>query len=586
MRTSFLSGSRLLHLSIIAVTACLVYSNTFSVPFHYDDKLNIVDYAWIKDLSAFWPPAGNRWFGYFTFALNYHFNGLDPAGYHAVNLAIHVLNGFLIYGLIMTIFRTPYWSGTKNGIKEQVPGKHALAALFASLLFVAHPVQTQAVTYIVQRLASLAAFFYLLSLAAYARARLLASERGDGRKQWVSLSLYALSLLAAILGMKTKEIVFTLPFVIMLSEVFFFRSLSADAVTMRRRLLYLLPFLLTLALIPLTLNGFGGDLQDAFRATHEITRHDYLLTQFRVLMTYLRLLILPIDQSIDYDYRLYRAFGDPAVLLSFLGLVCLAGFAGILFMRSRREQHPSRLVSFGIFWFFVTISVESSLVPIADVIFEHRLYLPSVGAAIAVSGAALFLLGWVQERHGQAARIIVAAGILAVILLSVAAYNRNNAWISEITLWEDAVRKHPGSARALNMLGILYKTAGRRAEARNAFLRAVETRPSFAEAHVNLGRVYVEDGDPDAGMSEFMKALSLRSLDDIDTANLFINMGDYYMRKGMPDRAIEFYHYALPLVPGDATVHFFLGKAYQTKGMEGKAAEHFLRARQLNPDRY
>ncbi len=569
---------------LIAALACLVYSGTFSVPFQFDDKLNIVDNPLIKDLSNFWPPSGVRWFGYLTFALNYAFNGLDPRGYHAVNLVIHVLNAFLVYWLMLLTFKTP-WYSRKETAHENERTWHELTALFTALLFAVHPVQTQAVTYIVQRLASLATLLCLLSITAYIQARLISAARKsrDGGSTRMSIVFfYAVAVLSAVLAMKTKEISFTLPVVIILYEFFFF---TADPPLFSKKLLYLLPLVLTLAIIPFTMTGFSGDMLSAFTATNEISRHDYLLTQFRVLVTYLRLLVLPVNQSVDHNYPVYHEFLAAPVLLSFLFLALLAGFGVHLAVRARRAR-PARLIAFGIFWFFITISVESSIVPIADIMFEHRLYLPSVGAAAAVTAGMAFLAEKLQSRHRHALTAFLAGGIVVVITLAAAAFSRNIVWQSEIALWENAVERHPEAARALSMLGIQYGAVGRRSDAINAYRKAIAAKPAFAEAHVNLGSAYVEEGLLDEGMNEFMKATSLRNMDAIDTANLYINIGYCFERKGMPDRAIEFYNYALPMVPDDAGVYFFLGRAYQAKGMNARAGEFMSKAHQLNPDKY
>jgi hypothetical protein len=137
---------------ILAVTALLIYSNTFSSPFQFDDKSNIVDNYKLRDLSNFWPPSGTRYVGLLSFALNYHFGGLDVFGYHIINIIIHIINGFLVWSLVVLSFKTPAME--RASVNPQLKYFIALAA---SLIFITHPVQTQAVTYIVQRFASLAA---------------------------------------------------------------------------------------------------------------------------------------------------------------------------------------------------------------------------------------------------------------------------------------------------------------------------------------------------------------------------------------------------------------------------------------------
>ncbi len=579
----------LVQVIFIAVLACLVYSNTCSVPFQFDDYLTIVDNAFVKNLSNLWPPSGVRWFGYLTFAINYEFNGLDTRGYHAVNLAIHVLNALLVYWLLRLTFKTPRCANPERTTDDRETTGQNLIPFFAALLFAVHPVQTQAVTYIVQRFASLASFFYLLSLAAYSKARLISvareSEGAAETRRTTGPVFYMIALLSAVLAMKTKEISFTLPVMIILYEVLFFsRNGAGSSPRAANKLFHLLPFILTLFIIPLAMTGFEAKL-DAFTATNEISRHDYLLTQFRVLITYLRLLVLPVNQSVDYAYPVYHEFLTPGVFLSFLFLASLAGFAVFLLVRSHSSS-PARLVAFGIFWFFITISVESSIIPISDVIFEHRLYLPSVGVAISFTTAAVFFAGQLSTRYRHAGKIFLAAGFAVIIVLSTAAHFRNRVWQSAIGLWEDAVGKHPSQARALSMLGIQYGAAGRRADAINAYRKAIAAQPSFAEAYVNLGSAYIDEGLLDEALNEFMKAASLQHMDAIDTASLYINIGYCFLKKGMPDRAIEFYNYALPMIPDDAVVYFFLSRAYQAKGMDGRARELMATAHQLNPDKY
>jgi hypothetical protein len=205
--------------------------------------------------------------------------------------------------------------------------------------------------------------------------------------------------------MKTKEIAFTLPLAIALYEFLFLRD------SIKRRLLYLAPLLLTMLIIPLSIldadrpiGEFIGEAGEAARVESGVSRLDYLLTESRVVVTYIRLLLLPINQNIDYDFPFYNSFFDPKVFLSFLLLVSIVGLGAFLLRCSRSSEPALRAVSFGIFWFFITLSVESSLIPIQDVIFEHRLYLPSVGVFLALaSGAAIF-----AERHGKMRKVVIS----------------------------------------------------------------------------------------------------------------------------------------------------------------------------------
>jgi hypothetical protein len=260
----------------MAALGLLAYSNTFDASFHLDDHHSIGTNPTLKDPASFiepskaerlmgglYPSFKNRFIGYLTFAVNYRLHGLDVLGYHLTNLAIHflnglllyslvLLNGLLLYSLVLFTFSTPKMEGSR--LKDQL----RLVALFAASLFVLHPIQTQAVTYIVQRFASLATMFYLGSMVFYVKWRLRNTKyQNSNIKIKVNMKFrnlyfpflnfnFFLSLLFAILAMKTKQIAFTLPLAVVLYEFMFFHD------TIKRRALRLLPFLLTLLIIPST----------------------------------------------------------------------------------------------------------------------------------------------------------------------------------------------------------------------------------------------------------------------------------------------------------------------------------------------
>ena len=374
--------------SLLAITilGTIIYSNTFNASWHFDDNTTIVENYNIRDLKKTVLGGGSRWLGFITFALNYYFGKLDVFGYHLVNTCIHLISAILVYFLVLLSFKTPCLKDTK------ISHYTASLSLASGLLFVAHPIQTQAVTYIVQRFASLATLFYLLSLVFFIKARL---HNLEGKRFYFipHLAWYLGSLVSAFLAMKTKEISITLPAIIMLYEFCFF-SLSLR--TLVRKLAYLIPFLLAFFIIPLSRYGIGlfgisggtfigiaevGDvIGQATQETTAISRTDYLLTQFNVIVTYIRLLFFPVNQNLDYDYPLSHTLFEFPTFLSFLFLASIIIFGVWMFRRSQ-------LISFGIFWFFTTISVESSIIPIRDVIFEHRVYLPSVGFVIFLTVA-------------------------------------------------------------------------------------------------------------------------------------------------------------------------------------------------------
>ena len=372
----------LISILLICLLGIIAYSNSFDCSFHFDDTLTIVNNIAIRDLSnvkAWWSFAPSRPIGFLSFALNYHFHRLDVWGYHLVNLAIHIVNAVLVWWLVMLTMATPV-------MKAQPVSRHKGAmALFTALLFVSHPLATQSVTYIVQRLASLATLFYLLSLALYVKGRL-----GEGNKERRVLFFYTGSILCAVLGMLTKEIVFTLPFALILYEFSFIKT-GTWKIDIKDRGIQI-PVIILVIFVVLFFLNFSVDIFNPIPPLlnqgydYPITAWEYLLTQFSVILTYIRLFIVPVNQNLDYDYPISHSLLEWHTLF---GLLSLAGILVLGILVFRRY----RLIAFGIFWFFLTLSVESSIIPISqNVIFEHRTYLPGLGFFLVLTGIVFYFL--------------------------------------------------------------------------------------------------------------------------------------------------------------------------------------------------
>jgi tetratricopeptide (TPR) repeat protein len=622
----------LLHLLLIAFLGTFVYSSTMNSPFVSDDISYIKKNPAIRDLKHFTEPSSintadivqpfskdifkRRLVSFLTFALNYKLNGLDVWGYHAVNISLHILNAFLLYLLLSLSFFTPKM---KNSLLKDKAG--TIAFLFA-LVFVSHPIQTQAVNYISQRFVLLATFFYLLSLTAFVRSRMSSTTA-------VSCLLYALALVSSAVGMMAKETVFTLPVVIVLYEFMFFEGPPT------RRILRTFPILLTMAIIPYIQFQFVSDMDHALRTySSEYTRHDYLLTQFAVIVTYITMLFLPLNQNFDHDYPLYSSFLEPMVFLSFLLLLIIFCLSVFLYYRSRVTHHAFRLIAFGVFWFFITISVSSSIVPTSNLIFEYRAYLPSAGFFAAVLTTAFVFI--VRFKNPKSRNVAMLGLVVIPLALSLATCARNRVWQTETRLWEDAVRKAPRNARAQNALGYAYINENLFDKAIEHLQIAVRLNPVYADAHDNLGLAYSAKGmtvkamehiqiamrlrpdykdaviertmqhykavikqDPDnvdayndLGVVYFSKGMTDEALKyyhaalerNSDYSNVYFNLGEAYFSKGLVDKSIENYRAFLNYRPDYADAHYYIGIAYEAKGMVGKAEEHYRRALELRPD--
>lgn len=501
--TVFVAGKAnhvaLIHCLLIVIVGLAAYSNTFQTGFNFDDLDNINLNKAISSFSS----DGFRFFlhsqrgiGFFSFFLNYRLGGLDVTGYHLVNVAIHLLNALIIYWIILITARF-YCNSYKSKHSAWNHFQPALVAFFPATLFVAHPVQTQAVTYVVQRFTSLCSLFYLGGILFYAVARYSrnAEPKDDNILPLRHWGFMGASLVCAILASKTKEIAFTFPVSLLIYEFIFFRS------TLRQRIRHLI----VPVIVPLVLSGMmffqilssGGlkGLSEFTKVQTNISRIDYLLTQFRVLITYIRLLIFPVNQSIDYDYPIFTSF-NWQVALSAMTLGIILGTGLWLWIRSRKESFTPemfylRLIAFGIFWFFITISIESSILPIVDVIFEHRLYLPSFGALSSI--AASIMLGASKIKFLSTNRTNLICLFLPIIfILAFGTYQRNKVWANDLTLWQDAYSKAPNKARVANNYAAALILRGKGETALPLLISSIEREPGYFASWNNLPRVYAQ----------------------------------------------------------------------------------------------
>jgi hypothetical protein len=544
------------HFLLVIILGVFGYSNTLNAPFQLDDIPNIAENSIIKNLNNYATPSKakvdertvdypriinyrlliSRYIGSLTFALNYKIHGLDVTGYHVVNLLIHLINSLLIYWFVNLIF-----ASLASGTGEDNPlflNHVSTIALFSALLFVTHPMQTQAVTYIIQRWASLATLFYLFSIVMYIKARLAINGRKkDNYGRGISiraLFYYLIALFAAVLAMKTKEIAFTLPVMIVLYEFLFFKG---DA---KKRILYLVPFILTMLVIPVTLISmnkaagelFGDTSMAATRLQTDMTRLDYLFTQFRVIITYIRLMFIPVGQNLDYDYPIYHSIFAPEVFLSFMSLLIICFTVTYSFWRYRITQPLTRVVFFGTAWIFVTLSIESTIIPIIDVIFEHRMYLPSVGLFLVMS-TLLFMIIERQRNKWVNTTIFFLASTI-VLTFTGLTYSRNNVWNDRVTLWQDVVNKSPEKARGYNYLGIAHYEKKNLDSAIKFYKKAVSLNPSYTNAYSNLGVAYFENGQIDESIKAFRNAIKLNP----SHADAHFNLGLAYGEKGLMKQAI------------------------------------------------
>ena len=323
----------------------------------------------------------------------------------------------------------------------------------------------------------------------------------------------------AVMAIFTKETAITLPFMVVMYEACFFRAKTNAPWRKPIILLGLITFALwATALLHKAPSPFA--LYHNMQRESGISAWHYLLTQFNVIITYIRLLIFPVSQNVDYDYAIAGSllYGHTLASLSLIIIILLAAF---------RMFSGYRLAAFGIFWFFLTLLPESSVIPLKDVIFEHRLYLPMAGFSIFLVSAAYYLIG------KKNIKIMVIMLLLISAWYSFLTYNRNLVWKNELTLWKDAALKSPSKARVFYNLGNAYADSGNTEKAEKAFLRAYQLKPDIENAN-NLAANYADSGQIDKAI--YIWESIVRQQPGFATAHF--NLATFYFQRKQYDLAI------------------------------------------------
>jgi len=533
----------------------LIYANTLTGPFIFDDKPNILQNQYIRidrlspgslARAALESPARHRPVANISFALNYYFHRYNAVGFHFVNILIHIINGVLLYLFAKITLLTPALKADYDRFKS------GWIPLFTALVWTLHPLQTQAVSYIVQRMTSLATLFYLLCLWLYAKYRLSESTK---HASWLLAGCVA----SGVMAVGSKEIAATLPL------WYFFQG--ARPVWLKKKIpiiagafvLFVILSLLFLGMQPL-------DRITADYAHHHITLSQRVLTEFRVVIFYLSLLIWPQPSrlNLDHDFIISNSLMDPASTL--LSLVLIAGSLGAAIFLARKRP----LISFCILWFFGNLVIESSVIGL-EIIFEHRAYLPSA--------MLIFMLVNLAVKYIKPRQICVAVLCIVVAVGSFWTYQRNKVWGDAISLWQDCASKSPGKARPYNNLGVVLARAGQTDAAIENYHKALKINPDYANAHYNLGSALARRGDLKSGIEHLSRAVELEP-DSHDAHN---NLGLALLKQGELPKAISHFRIALQINPNDSHTHNNLGIALGRQHHLSEAIFHFQEALRLDP---
>ena len=547
-------------LVLLAVAVIFIYAETLSGPFIFDDRNNIRDNPHIRISQITWSgltsaavdsPSHHRPVANISFALNYYMHGYNVVGFHAVNIIIHIISGILLYFLVQTTFRTPALQSRYE--------RYKWISFFSAAIWLFHPLQTQSVSYIVQRMNSLAAMFYILSFLCYAQLRVHPQDR----RKWALLSG---CILAGMLALGTKENAATLPLFLLLYEWYFFRDLSLK--WLKEHLALLAGLLLLTAIVALVFLGIHPlDKIWAGYAFRNFTPAQRLLTEMRVVIFYISLFFWPHPSrlNLDHDFALSHSLTDPiTTLFSMLAIVVLL----VLAVVTAKNQ---RLISFGILWFLGNLVIESSIFGL-EIIFEHRLYLPSMMFSLVV---VVLVYRW--ARPAWLKPLILCTLTIVAALWT---YERNEVWGDRIAIWQDCIKKSPHKARPYNNLGAALADAGQYDKAIEQYHKALQINPDYPNAYTNLGFALAKQGKVEQSITQFLKALELKPR-DYETLS---NLGVALLMQNRQAEAIEYLSEAVALNPYFAKAHNNLGVALNRLGRAQDAIDQYSIALQLDPD--
>jgi protein O-mannosyl-transferase len=533
---------------LVVVATGVVYLNSFRNEFLWDDLHLIVDNPTIKHwsrapelfltelfphgiLSGYYRPLQAL-----TYLVDYSIWGLDPLGFHLTNVVLHIGVALLFQRLVTVLLHD------------------ATAGLVSALLFAVHPIHTEAVTYVAGRSDPLSALLMLAALLWFAR---------DPRPGISGTRI--LSLVAFFLALLAREAAVVLILLLVLVERVRPGEQEGNS-PWRDSAVWCAPYLATLVAYVAWRAAVVGFQAHGSTAPAQVPLPLRVCTMARVIIEYLALLVVPLDQHME---RVVHPAGScleaPVLGAQVVLIAILAGAAAC-----RRRAWP---VAFGVAWFFIALLPVSNLVPLSTFMAEHWLYVPSMGLfLIAGWGASQFAArGWVQP---------VATGVLVVVGgYGGLTIHRNLDWRDGRTFYQATLRLAPHSARAWTNLGQAYHEEGDLEKAREAYEHALQLSPAAADGVQNLGVIAVKEGRPEKALAAYERALMM----DTNLADPHNNLGNIYREQGKYEEAEREFRAALRIDPSHAAARSNLGLTLQAMGRADEAEQSFLDAVRIDP---
>ena len=534
------SRSRFLFPILLIIITTGIYADTLDAEFHFDDYAYILDSAEVRSIQKCLtilkdnPMRPDRILVSLSFAANYRFHGFDLPGYHIVNIGVHLLNGLLLFFLLLELIKQAWPESARNNSRA--------LSFCSSLFFLVHPVAVNSVTYITQRHVLIATFFYLATTYFYIRAR--------KSKSTARILFSLLTILSCWAAIHSKPMAITIPIALLAIELLLRNNVDASSV--RMVLKKSLPFLLVIlcafffyshqAGLFSTNNPLAG-----FNSRHLWSPWQHMLTESVVFIHYWLILFAPLPQWISADHYF------PVVQsVNWIVIVSWALHGLILFSGYTAIKRNYLLYGLGVAWFYITLSPPYLFLPILDVMVDYKTYLPSVGLSFIIADSGRILINY----RGRKTLAVLTTVIF--IFFAVASHQRNKVFQSEENFWADVIKKYPDEPRPYNNKGLACQRKENYREAISYFEKAIAVSPKYSLAYANLGDSYSALGRPHKAAEYYTTFIRLQPDNDAGYSRL----ATLYAKQGQWQQASANYKKAASLNPGDANHLYNLGLSY------------------------
>jgi tetratricopeptide (TPR) repeat protein len=598
----------------IFIIILAIYSNTFHASWHFDDEINILGNKPLHLKELNWHNIKKTFFASydiaekiyrpiacFSFALNYYFGKDSVFGYHVVNISIHFLTSVFLFFFLYHTLNLPL-------LKARYGPNSYFIALLATVLWAINPVQIQAVTYIVQRMTSMAGMFYIMSMYFYLRAR-------NSEQRVLQFTHFFLCFVAGILAFGSKENTAMLPISIFFFDLFIIQGLTKKNIRKNSVIFLALVFIpMILALILKGPSVFSGKYLASAYEHRGFTLFERLLTEPRIVLFYIGLLFYPMPDrlSIIHDISISHSLINPPTTL--LAIFTILGILGVAMIKSKK--YP--LTSYCIIFFFLNHVIESTIFSL-ELTFEHRNYIPSM---LFFAPIAIILLRAIQHLSSKRSMQVILSVFIILVLIGYghSTFMRNFIWKTEETLWMDATDKNPKLPRPYHNLGRHYGNMGYREKeialyrqalklergphdvthhmthynlalayisinqqekAIEHLRKAIEIAPGFYNAYNDLGVLMIKEGKYDEAFNNFIKALSY----DNNNVGAHNNLGFVLLKKGRLEEALIELKKALAAEKNFLPAFYNLGIIYKYKREFAKAKYYLGLALEKNRKR-